>query len=132
AGGRRTGRRGQHHRPRRRHNQGHRVRTDARHHARERLPGQHHWRSAMSLDFRPAGRAAPRAQQVLAHARTEASLIIRNGEQALLALVIPISILVAGRWFEGRLGVDFATTVPSVLALAIWSSCFTSLAISTG
>lgn len=84
------------------------------------------------LDFTPRGTAAPRGRQVWAHATTEASLIIRNGEQALLALVIPIGILVAGRFLGGRVGPDFPTLVPSVLALAIWSSCFTSLAIATG
>lgn len=85
-----------------------------------------------TLDFTPAAASAPRSRQVWAHAVTEASLILRNGEQALLALVIPIGILVAGRFFGSRMGLDFATLAPSVLALAIWSSCFTSLAISTG
>lgn len=85
-----------------------------------------------TLDHAPSGRAARRSTQVWAHATTEASLILRNGEQALLALVIPIGILVAGRFLGSRLGLDFPTLVPSVLALAIWSSCFTSLAISTG
>ncbi len=85
-----------------------------------------------ALDFTPSATAAPRAQQVWAHATTEASLILRNGEQALLALVIPIGILVAGRFFGSHLGLDFISLAPSVLALAIWSSCFTSLAIATG
>lgn len=85
-----------------------------------------------TLDYAPSGRASRRTTQVWAHATTEASLILRNGEQALLALVIPIGILVAGRFLGSRLGLDFSTLVPSVLALAIWSSCFTSLAISTG
>ena len=84
------------------------------------------------LDFTPSAGAAPRSRQVWAHATTEASLILRNGEQALLALVIPIGILVAGRFIGSRMGLDFTTLAPSVLALAIWSSCFTSLAISTG
>lgn len=84
------------------------------------------------LDFAPRASAAPRSAQVWAHATTEASLILRNGEQALLALVIPIGILIAGRFTGSRVGVDFPTLVPSVLALAIWSSCFTSLAIATG
>lgn len=85
-----------------------------------------------TLDFTPAAGAAPRSQQVWAHATTEASLILRNGEQAVLALVIPIGILVVGRFLGPRLGLDFPTLAPSVLALAIWSSCFTSLAIATG
>lgn len=85
-----------------------------------------------ALDFRPSADAAPRAEQIWAHATTEASLILRNGEQALLALVIPIGILVAGRFFGSRFGLEFAQLAPSVLALALWSSCFTSLAIATG
>lgn len=85
-----------------------------------------------TLNFTPSATAAPRSQQVWAHATTEASLILRNGEQALLALVIPMGILVAGRFFGARFGLDFISLVPSVLALAIWSSCFTSLAITTG
>ena len=85
-----------------------------------------------ALDFSPAGSAARRSHQILAHALTEASLILRNGEQALLALVIPVGILVGGRFLGPRFGLDFATLAPSVLALAIWSSCFTSLAIATG
>lgn len=84
------------------------------------------------LDFRPAGAAAPRARQVWSHARTEASLILRNGEQSILSLVIPVGVLVAGRWFSDLLGQDFAVTAVSVLGLAIWSSTFTSLSIATG
>ncbi|MDO5735556.1 MAG: ABC transporter permease [Propionibacteriaceae bacterium] len=85
-----------------------------------------------ALNFTPSSGAAPRAAQVWAHATTEAGLILRNGEQALLALVIPIGILVGGRFLGSRLGLDFPTLAPSVLALAIWSTCFTSLAIATG
>ncbi len=85
-----------------------------------------------ALNFTPSPTAAPRPQQVWAHATTEASLILRNGEQALLALVIPIGILLAGRFLGPRVSLDFVDLVPSVMALAIWSSCFTSLAIATG
>ena len=84
------------------------------------------------LNFTPSARAAPRPRQVWAHATTEATLILRNGEQVLLALVIPVGILLAGRFLGPGLGLEFPTLVPSVLALAIWSSCFTSLAIATG
>ncbi len=85
-----------------------------------------------TLDFTPVSVAAPRPRQVWAHARTEAGLILGNGEQSLLALVIPVGILIAGRFLGSRLGLDFQSLAPSVLALAIWSSCFTSLAIATG
>jgi ABC-2 type transport system permease protein len=82
------------------------------------------------LDFRPAPAAAPAVRRVLSHARTEVTLLLRNGEQLLLALVIPAGLLIIGRytgWFGG-----LAELAPSVLALAVWSSCFTSLAIATG
>lgn len=85
-----------------------------------------------TLDLSPAPGAAPASRRILTHARTEAMLLIRNGEQLLLALVIPIAILVGGRFLGARLGLDLATTAPSVLGLAVWSTGFTSLAINTG
>ncbi len=86
----------------------------------------------MTLDFSPAAAPAPFARRVWAHATTEAGLILRNGEQALLAVVIPIAILLGGRFLGDRLGWAFVETAPSVLALAMWSSCLTTLAIATG
>ncbi|MBB1515777.1 ABC transporter permease [Tessaracoccus sp. MC1679] len=86
----------------------------------------------MTLDFTPSAVAAPLGHRVWAHATTEASLILRNGEQALLAVVIPVAILVGGRFFGDRLGLTLQNTAPSVLALAMWSSCLTTLAIATG
>ena len=83
------------------------------------------------LDLRPAPGAAPPARRVRGHARTEALLLVRNGEQLLLALVIPLGLLVLGRVVGGGFG-DLSVLAPSVLALAVWSSAFTSLAISTG
>lgn len=85
-----------------------------------------------ALDLSPAPGAAPAARRVTGHARTEAMLLIRNGEQLLLALAIPIAILVGARVVGAQLGLDLATTAPSVLGLAVWSSGFTSLAVSTG
>lgn len=86
----------------------------------------------MTLDFTPAPAPASLARRVGAHAATEARLILRNGEQYVLALVIPIAVLVAGRWFGDRFDQDFEAIAVSVLGLAIWSTCFTSMAISTG
>jgi len=60
----------------------------------------------------------------------EARLLIRNAEQLLLALVIPLAILVAGRFASASIG-SLELLGPSVLALAVWSSAFTSVAIST-
>jgi ABC-2 type transport system permease protein len=84
-----------------------------------------------ALDFTPAPGAAPVASRVVRHGLMEARLLVRNGEQLLLALIIPLGILVVGGFAAGRLGV-LSELAPSVLALAIWSSGFTSLAISTG
>ena len=84
------------------------------------------------IDFAPRPGAAPRSRRVLAHALTEARLTVRNGEQLLLALVIPIGILVAGRLLDGRFGLHEESIAPSVFALAVFSTCFTSLAIATG
>lgn len=85
----------------------------------------------MSLDLHPAPGAASRLRRVLAHAGTEAVLTARNGEQALLNLVIPLGALIAGRMAGDRLGLDAATWPASVMALAMWSTFFTSLAINT-
>lgn len=86
----------------------------------------------MTLDFAPAAAAATLGRRVWAHATTEAGLILRNGEQALLAVVIPVAILLGGRFLGGRLGLGLQETAPSVLALAMWSSGLTTLAIATG
>lgn len=75
--------------------------------------------------------AAPRGRRILGHAATEASLMLRNGEQVLLALVIPLGLLVGGRLFGDRVGLDPQAFPASVLALALWSTSFTALAIST-
>lgn len=87
--------------------------------------------SVPTLDLTPAPGAAPRSRRILGHARTEALLLVRNGEQLLLALVIPVGLLVLGRIVGGTFG-DLAVLAPSVLALAVWSSAFTAVAISTG
>ena len=86
---------------------------------------------SVGLDFRPAPTAAPRLAMVRRHAVTEATLILRNGEQLVVALVIPLALLVFGHAAGGRFGLDEQHVAPNVLALALWSSCFTSLAIST-
>ncbi len=84
-----------------------------------------------TIDFSPAPGAAPVSTRITRHAITEATLLVRNGEQLLLALVIPLGILLGGRYFGGRFG-DLDSLAPSVLGLAVWSSAFTSVAITTG
>lgn len=86
----------------------------------------------MSLDFAPRALAAPAATRIRAHARMEATLILRNGEQALLAVVIPVAVLIGARFFGDRFGMGIQSGAPSVLALAMWSSGLTTLAIATG
>ncbi|MFV0450910.1 MAG: ABC transporter permease [Propioniciclava sp.] len=85
----------------------------------------------MSLDLTPRAGAAPRPTRIGSHARVEASLMVTNGEQLLLALVIPVGALIAGSLFGDRIGLDPQVFPASVLALAVWSTSFTSLAITT-
>ena len=87
--------------------------------------------------FAPSPGAAPFLQQVLAQASMETRLLLRNGEQLLLAVVIPVIVLVGGVRGAERVGLDVASRpvdvfTPGVLALAIMSTSFTSLAIATG
>lgn len=85
-----------------------------------------------TLDFTPAAGAAPFWRRVWAQATTEVSLILRNGEQAILAIVIPVGVLLGAKLFGDRLGLNLQEMAPSVIALVIWSSCLTTLAIATG
>ena len=87
--------------------------------------------------FAPRPGAAPLPRMVLAQASMESRLMLRNGEQLLLAVVIPVIVLVGGVVGARHLGmhlnhpaVDVFT--PGVLALAVMSTAFTSLAIATG
>jgi ABC-2 type transport system permease protein len=87
--------------------------------------------------FAPRPGAAPLRRQVLAQASTEARLMLRNGEQLLLAVVIPVIVLVGGVVAADRVGLEFDrptidVLAPGVLALAVLSTAFTSLAIATG
>jgi ABC-2 type transport system permease protein len=83
-----------------------------------------------ALDLSPASAPAPPGRRIIRHGLIEARLLLRNGEQLLLALVIPLAILVASRFASGSIG-SLDMLGPSVLALAVWSSAFTSVAIST-
>lgn len=81
--------------------------------------------------------SAPLLRQIMVQASMEARLMMRNGEQVGVALVIPVLILIGGvqggehlNLNEDRPLVDIFT--PGVLALAIMSTSFTALAIATG
>lgn len=91
----------------------------------------------MTGTFTPAPGAAPLARMVRAQVRMESRLLLRNGEQLLIAVVIPLVVLVAGLLAAGRF--DFSLSArpvdlltPGVLALAVMSTSFTSVAIATG
>ena len=89
------------------------------------------------MTFAPQPGAAPVLRQVRAQASMEARLMLRNGEQLLLALVIPVIVLIGGVAGADRVGLDFSRPTvdiftPGVLALAVMSTAFTSLAIATG
>lgn len=91
----------------------------------------------MTGTFAPAPGGARFAQQVSAQARMEAKLMLRNGEQLLLAVIIPVIALVGSVEGAKQLGHHFAHRpvdefTPGVLALAVMSTAFTSLAIATG
>ena len=83
------------------------------------------------LDLSPAASAAPRRARILRHAAMEARLVARNGEQLLLALVIPIGLLIGQAVAGGQFGVDREPFAASVIALGLWSTGFTSLAVAT-
>ena len=82
----------------------------------------------------PAPAAAALPRMVAAQAGLELRTLLRNGEQLLLTLIIPVLLLVVfssealisvGRGSR----IDFLT--PGILALAVMSTSFTSLAIGT-
>lgn len=88
-----------------------------------------------SMDLSPAPGAAPLPRMVLAQAGYEFRAVLRNGEQLLLTLIIPVVLLVLfGATSLLDLGpgrrVDFLA--PGVLALAVMSTAFTGQAIGTG
>jgi ABC-2 type transport system permease protein len=71
--------------------------------------------------------------RVLAQARWELRLLLRNGEQILLLFVIPVALLI-GLYVSGLspLGGGISTLVPTVIAVSVLGTSFTSLAIGTG
>ena len=87
--------------------------------------------------YAPRPGAAPYWRMAMTQARMEARLMLRNGEQLLLAVVIPIIILVGAVLGAEHLSLNLSHApvdvfTPGVLALAVMSTSFTSLAIATG
>ncbi|UQI44189.1 ABC transporter permease [Streptomyces sp. HU2014] len=85
--------------------------------------------------FTPRPGAAPLSRMIRAQAALETRMLLRNGEQLLLTVVIPTLLLVLFSSVdivdtgEGE-AVDFLA--PGVLALAVLSTAFTGQAIATG
>ena len=92
----------------------------------------------MTLDVDPKPAAAPRRARVRAHTRLELTMFLRNGEQLLLTVVLPLGLLLVLSLTEiievgGATRTDrLAIVVPSMFALAVLSTSFTALAIQTG
>jgi ABC-2 type transport system permease protein len=86
--------------------------------------------------FTPAPGAAPLGRMIAAQARLETRTMLRNGEQLLLTLIIPLLLLAAFsleplvNFGVGLSRIDFLT--PGIMALAVMSTAFTSQAIATG
>jgi ABC-2 type transport system permease protein len=86
--------------------------------------------------FAPAPGAAPLRRMIAAQATLETRTLLRNGEQLLLTLIIPLLLLVAFgleplvNFGAGMSRIDFLT--PGIIALAVMSTAFTSQAIATG
>jgi ABC-2 type transport system permease protein len=82
----------------------------------------------------PAPGAAPLARMIRAEAGLELRFLLRNGEQLLLTLIIPVLLLLAfgHEPLVAIRGSRIDFVVPGILALAVLSTAFTSQAISTG
>ena len=83
----------------------------------------------------PAPGAAPRVKMIMAQAGLETRMLVRNGEQLLLTLVIPVLLLTAlslDHLVSEGPGPRVDFLVPGMLALAVVSTAFTSQAIATG
>ncbi len=90
----------------------------------------------MSTSLTPAPGSAPLARMVTSQALLETRLLLRNGEQLLLAVAIPLLVLVGGRQAGSLLDIGAGRRIdvltPGVIALAVMSTSFTSVAIATG
>lgn len=84
--------------------------------------------------FAPAPGRGRLGRMLAVQATTELKLALRNGEQLLLTLIIPIALLVGLTELPiidvGHPRIDWVT--PRVLALAVMSTAFTSQAIALG
>ncbi|MEU4340814.1 ABC transporter permease [Nocardia sp. NPDC023852] len=84
--------------------------------------------------FTPTPRPSSRAAMMNAQTRLELILLLRNGEQLLLTMFIPITLLVGLSLLPfGDLGTDRVDKiVPAVMMVAVMSTAFTGQAIAVG
>ncbi|MEU3281503.1 ABC transporter permease [Streptomyces antibioticus] len=85
--------------------------------------------------YAPRPGAAPLPRMIAAQAALETKMLLRNGEQLLLTVVIPALLLALFSTVDivdtgAGEAVDFLT--PGILALAVMSTAFTGQAIATG
>ncbi|MFI8339639.1 ABC transporter permease [Streptomyces sp. NPDC085639] len=89
--------------------------------------------------FTPRPGAAPVSRMILAQTALETRMLLRNGEQLLLTVIIPALLLTLFSTVDivsvpvgegGGKSVDFLA--PGILALAVMSTAFTGQAIATG
>jgi ABC-2 type transport system permease protein len=85
--------------------------------------------------FHPDPRPASPTRMILAQARLETRLLLRNAEQVLLAIVIPALMLIAFSaeplgTVTGSSRIDYFA--PGIIGAAVLSTAFTSQAIATG
>ena len=91
--------------------------------------------TSATTSYAPMAGAAPRARMLKAQTAMEFRLLLRNGEQVGLTLIIPLLLLF---FFNLPLlysvgtprRIEFVT--PSIITLAVMSAAFTGLAIGTG
>lgn len=87
------------------------------------------------MTFTPAPGAAPLPRLLTAQVGFETKLLLRHPEQLLLTIVIPVAllgILTAVPVLDTSPHAKIDWLVPGILALAVMSTAFTSLAIATG
>ncbi|MGM7643633.1 ABC transporter permease [Nocardia sp. JW2] len=84
--------------------------------------------------FTPDPRPASRAAMLVAQTTLELKLLLRNGEQLLLTMFIPITLLIGLTLLPfGDLGTDRVNrVVPMVMMTAVMSTAFTGQAIAVG
>ncbi|GGK93121.1 ABC transporter permease [Nocardia jinanensis] len=84
--------------------------------------------------FAPGPRPAPRLAMLAAQTRLDLVLLLRNGEQLLLTMFIPITLLIGLALLPfGDMGPDkIDKIVPAVMMVAVMSTAFTGQAIAIG